>query len=284
MELLRLLGALTEAPGPEQARLAAVAGLPPPPVAAAHTALFRFQLPPYASLYLGREGMLGGEARDGVAGFWRALGASPPSEPDHLATLLAAYASLIERADAVPSSPWRATRHAFYWEHIASWAFAYLGRVGEVGEPFHAAWRDVLADALVDEAEVIGPPVALPAPLAAAPGADEKLDDDLPAWLLAPVRSGVIVTRHDLARCARELGLGMRQGERRFVLRWLLQQDADAVLAWLGAEAVRQAALPAPRSAALRLVLDHWRARARATASALRRTAAGGAPVAASPG
>ena len=36
--------------------------------------------------------MLGGEARDRIAGFWRALGLVPPPEPDHLAVMLGLYA------------------------------------------------------------------------------------------------------------------------------------------------------------------------------------------------
>ena len=68
-----------------------------------HTDLFVFQLQPYASVYLGAEGMLGGEARDRIAGFWRALGASPPSEPDHLATMLALLRRSGER-EAGPAS------------------------------------------------------------------------------------------------------------------------------------------------------------------------------------
>ena len=64
----------------------------------AYMDLFGFQLYPYASVYLGSEGMLGGEARDRIAGFWRAIGEPPPSEPDHLAVLLALYARLCELA------------------------------------------------------------------------------------------------------------------------------------------------------------------------------------------
>ena len=54
--------------------------------------------PPYASVYLGPDGALGGEGADRAAGFWRASGLTPPAEPDHLTALLALYASLGEAA------------------------------------------------------------------------------------------------------------------------------------------------------------------------------------------
>jgi TorA maturation chaperone TorD len=60
----------------------------PGPQAHEHTEVFGLQLYPYASVYVGPEGMLGGEARDRIAGFWRVLRLTPATEPDHLATLL----------------------------------------------------------------------------------------------------------------------------------------------------------------------------------------------------
>ena len=112
MELFRALAALAEPPdraGVE--RLAAALGLGDLPAASEHTEVFVFQLAPYASVYLGAEGMLGGEARDRVAGFWRALGQAPPAEADHLTLMLALYARLSEfeagEADAARRAGWR---------------------------------------------------------------------------------------------------------------------------------------------------------------------------------
>ncbi len=79
--------------------LSELLGLPAAPAAADWTELFVFELAPYASIYVGAEGMIGGDARDHVAGFWRALGLVPPTEPDHLSALLAFYASLSEFGD-----------------------------------------------------------------------------------------------------------------------------------------------------------------------------------------
>ena len=95
-ELLRALGAVADSPAAARA-VAGPLGLDPAGDAE-HTEVFVLNCPPYASVYLGPDGALGGEGADRVAGFWRALAISPPAEPDHLTALLALYASLGEAA------------------------------------------------------------------------------------------------------------------------------------------------------------------------------------------
>jgi TorA maturation chaperone TorD len=256
-ELLRALAAHCAAPS------AAVAGALdlPVPTAAEHTELFGFQLYPYASIYAGAEGMLGGEARDRVAGFWRALSATPPAEPDHLAALLGLHATLVDE----PGPRARHARHALLWEHLLSWLPVWLARLSEVAPASYASWGSLLRDFLVAEAEELGPPAAAPLHLRLAPpgGGVETV--------LAAVRSGVVLTRADLARAGRELGLGLRQGERRYVLDALLAQQPAAVLGWLAGEAGRQAAMHRSAPRAWRPVVAHWAERADATAAALGR-------------
>lgn len=257
MELFRALAAYCEAPS---STVAAALELPLPS-AAEHAELFGFQLYPYASVYAGAEGMLGGDAADRVAGFWRAAGLTPPAEADHLAALLGLYAALAgeegERA--------RHVRHALLWEHLLSWQPAWLARLAEVAPRPYAAWGALLQAALEAEAEELGLPASRPLHLrlAPAPGGVEAL--------LAAVRSGVILTRADLARAASELGLGRRQGERRTILQSLLGQDAAAVLAWLAQEASRQAVILRKLPEVWRPVTEHWASRAEATASSLSR-------------
>lgn len=253
-EALRALAVLLEAPRPEHAAIAAALELPPPPEADEHTDVLVFQAYPYASVYLGAEGMLGGEARDRIAGFWRALGGEPPAEPDHLSVLLAGVAAL---ADQAPASSVRA---ALFWEHVASWMPPYLATVRRVGAPFHVAWADLVATVLAELADELGPPARLPLALRAAPalpGAPADLDQLL-ATLLAPARTGFTLVRDDLERAATKLGFGLRAGERRFALRSLLAQDAAAVLGWLATEARSQAAA----FATLPPITAWWTARA----------------------
>lgn len=276
MELFRALGCLAEPPAAAQRRLGGILGLPGEPDRAAHTELFAFQLYPYASVYLGAEGMLGGVARDRVAGFWRALGLVPPAEPDHLTTLLALYATLEEKEAAEPDPARSAlvgqARRALFDEHLAPWLGPFLDKLSEVAPPFYHAWGELLRNALRAERAALGPADALPAHLRDAPPPVDPAEGP-DAWvraLLAPVRSGMILTRSDLVRASRELDLALRLGERRFILHTMLQQDPHATVEWLSAEAERWAERHERREADEGDIARFWAARARHTAASLR--------------
>lgn len=279
MELLRALAVLAEAPTPETARLATLLDLSAPPSPSDYTELFALELVPYASVYLGAEGMLGGDARDRIAGFWRALGETPPVEPDHLALLLAAYARLAELATGEPAGPRRdaltRAQRALLWEHLLSWVPVYLDKLVAIAPPPYVRWGEMLAAALEEEARRSPVPHAMPLQLRAAP----RLPDlnvsleELVGGLLAPVRSGVILTRSDLHRAAEELRLGVRAGERRFALASLVRQDASAVFGWLGGVAVEAASRHEARAGWLGHVAGFWADRARASATLLGRAA-----------
>jgi TorA maturation chaperone TorD len=248
MELFRALGALLETPGPGHGRLAAALDLGALPSAADHTDLFELQLQPYASIYLGAEGLLGGEARDRIAGFWRALGLTPPPEPDHLAVMLALYAELCEQGPGGPGAGgpnadgerWLRARRTFLWEHLLSWLAPYLARVRDLAPPFYRRWADLLEEALTGEAGRLGRQELLPLHLRSAPVIADPRQESAKSFLdslLSPARSGLILVRDDLRRAAGELGLGLRIGERRYVLKALLSQEPRATLGWLAGEA-----------------------------------------------
>ena len=273
MELLRALAALSEPPAAEHARIAAVLELTAP-TAADHTDLFALQLVPYASVYLGAEGMIGGEARDRIAGFWRALGLAPPAEPDHLAALLGLYAALAD--DARARSPARAAlrrqaRAALLHEHLLSWLDPWLAKLAEIAPPAYAAWGELLAEALRGEAAaLLDGDEPLPAHLRAAPALEPPERTGGAAFLdalLSPARCGLVLVRDDLARAAGELGLGARVAERRYVLRHLLAQEPAETLRWLRDEAARAARRPAVVAGPA--VAAHWKDRAAATAAVL---------------
>jgi TorA maturation chaperone TorD len=275
-DLFRALGVLAEAPGPEHARLAELLELPGTPIGEDYADIFLFQLYPYASAYVGGEGMLGGEARDRVAGAWRALGRTPPTEPDHLGALLGLYAALSEHASVEIAPPerilWDAARQGLLWEHILSWALPYLARVMETESPVYSAWARLLAQALRVEAARTGPPVTLPLHLRDAPALDDPRRGDSEAFLsglLAPVRSGMILTRLDLARGARDMKLGLRLGERRFVLRSFFAQEADRTIDWLARQASAAARGHAAWECDTGPVEKFWTARALATTALL---------------
>lgn len=244
VELIRALAVLAEEPAPEHEAVARALGLPHPPSSAEHTDIFVLQVYPFASVYLGVEGMLGGEARDRIAGFWRAVGQTPPPDPDHVAALLGLYAGLLGQAEQETEPPRRImTERAaavLLWEHLVSWLPPFLAKLNEVGTSFHREWADLLIDVLSAECRTLGDDLAPPIHLVDVPGLSEggTLDEHL-SGVLAPVRSGMVITRGDLARGAANAEVGSRIGERRFVLRAMLEQDARATLRWLSSEASR---------------------------------------------
>ena len=242
MELFRALAVLAESPTEETARVAEALELGALPSADEYTELFIFQLYPYASVYLGAEGMMGGEARDAVAGFWRALGEMPPAEADHLSVMLALYARLVELEDEESElsrrAGWRRARKAFLWEHLLSWLPVYLGKLADFATPFYVKWSEILMDALLAEAMALGPQESLSLHLRGSPGLIDPREESEEAGefcqsLVTPVRSGMILTRADLVKAGRRLGMGLRMGERKFILKALLAQDADAIFDWL---------------------------------------------------
>jgi TorA maturation chaperone TorD len=104
VDVLRALAVLVEPPTDGHAAIAEALGVGPAPDAATYSDVFLFQLYPYASVHRGSEGMLGGEAAARIAGFWRAVGRTPPAEPDHLAALLGLYASLAAEVAAAAAA------------------------------------------------------------------------------------------------------------------------------------------------------------------------------------
>lgn len=279
--LLRALADLAARPHVGTAAVAEALELPRPPTATEHTDLFDFQVYPYASVHLGEEGMLGGDARDRIAGFLRALDVTPPPEPDHLVVLLHAYTDL---TDLAASGAPRAdhARRVLLHEHLGSWVGRFLARVVELGAEPLRAWSRLTVATLAAELAQHGPPPELPPALREVPPLPEPEDATAADWtqgLLAPARSGLVIARADLSRAAHELGLGTRVGERAFVLRALLDQDARAVLGWLAREAYRQAEDLAPVVATGGDdVAAWWRDRLHRTAGIIERQLAGVGP------
>ena len=282
-EVLRALAVLSESPDPAHARVSTALELGPLPDAGEHTHVFGMLLVPYAAVYLGPAGMLGGDAADRVAGFWRAVGRVPPAEPDHLAALLGLYVGLVEseesQADAARRALLHRARAALLWEHLLTWVPTYVRAVAGAGSPFYRDWAALLGEALAAEAAAVDPPSTSALHLRDAPALppDDAGSKELAEALLAPVRSGTILTRRDLAVAARERRLGLRVGERAFVLRSMLEQDAVSTLGWLAVEADRWAAHHRRESSLLGHVARFWQSRAEATAAACRtRSAARG--------
>jgi TorA maturation chaperone TorD len=249
---------------------------------AEHTEVFVLNCPPYAAVYLGPDGALGGEGADRVAGFWRALDLTPPAEPDHLAALLALYASLGEAAGQAAGQAATGLDQAaaaLFAEHIWPWLPGYLDAVTDVAGPALTGWAQLMRRALAAERRVRQTPARMPLALREAPAGTSSpvRPGDLTDALTIPVRSGIVLTRARLARGAAEARVGHRIGERRFTLRAMLEQDPVSTLGWLGSEARRWEARHRGRATG-DPVCQWWAARAAATAVALTEAGTGISP------
>jgi TorA maturation chaperone TorD len=242
-ELLRALAAVADSPGAARA-VAPALGLTAP-TAAEHTDAFVLNAAPYAAIYLGPDGALGGEGADRIAGFWRALALTPPAEPDHLTTLLTLYTHLGHAAEDTHREPTRTTlttaQAALLTEHLWPWLPSYLDAITDLGQPALTSWAGLTRQALTAEYRTHPPASTLPLALRAAPPPPTATGGlrDLIDALTTPIRSGVILTRHRLATGAGQAAVGHRIGERRFTLRAMLEQDPTATLTWLTHEATR---------------------------------------------
>lgn len=276
-EIFRALAVFVEPPSPEHEPVAQTLDLGALPSLADHTDLFDFQLFPFASVYLGPEGMQGGEARDRIAGFWRVLELEAPNDPDHLTVLLAAYGALLDQAEAAPDEEaenWLHVSQVFLHEHVLSWLPLFLSKLGATGGEFYARWAGHLQLLLtVPELGVVGD--RLPAALREAEELPDPREEGGKAFLhglLAPARTGFILTRDDLAGIAQGCELGRRIGERRYVLENLLGQDGQPVL-----EALAEFAEAASKKELIgmpEVSAKWWRKRARSSSELLRGLAA----------
>jgi nitrate reductase delta subunit len=251
VELIRALGLLAEPPSGEHGRVAELLGLGEPPPASEYTELFLLNLYPYASVYLSEDGMLGGGPADRVAGFWRAVGQSPPAEPDHLSALLGLYVSLDEAGEAeedrAASLLISNAADTLLHDHLLCWVPSYLRAVATLGSPFYGGWAALLSEALQNAACDRAPAPesgANPhfAGLSRIGDPREQGGEAFLKGLLAPARCGFILSGTDLSRAARTLDVGSRIGERKFRLKALLSQDAEGTLRWLLSEATQWAA------------------------------------------
>jgi hypothetical protein len=272
-ELLRALGAVPDSPA--AARCVGPALGLDLVSDAEHTEAFVLNCPPYAAIYLGPQGAIGGEGADRVAGFWRAIGITPPAEPDHLAALLGLYARLGEAAAGARRPATAAalaqSRAVLFWEHLWPWLPAYLDAVADLAVASLTTWTDLVRRAIAAEYRTQPPCPRRPLALRAAPpGAQPGTSPgDLVELVAIPVRSGLIITRRRLAEGAARAGVGFRIGERRFALRAMLEQDPRATVAWLAGEAARWQQRHRDRAPSDE-VTGWWAARAARTGQVLR--------------
>ncbi len=265
MELLRALGALCERPEAGHQTVATAVGLDCPTPAQWHSTFVQ-RYYPYGSVYLGAEGFLGGDVRAAAAGVFSVVGATVPAEADHLTVLLDGLAEATQRG-------WTPVSATLLWEHLLPWTIPYLDRVAMDGAGPFRAWATLLTTALMSLAEQLDRPQTPLRVVTHHVGGlpDPRIDGnlDLVQAVLAPARLGAIVTRDDLLDAADDLVLAPRMGERRYLLRALLQQDPSGTLAWLADHALAAARRCDAWPTDVAHLAGWWRGRAQTSADLL---------------
>lgn len=272
-ELLRALGALTvDAPG-ENEIVFRTLGLEPWS-GTDHTKVFVLDLPPYASIYLDPEGKLGGACVDQIAGVWRALGLDPPSEPDHLLSLFGLYASLgsaiSECSTQVARKRVEVAARTVLSEHLHPWIFVYLAAVQTY--PATEPWAELVRGVLRMELRSWPDEEGLPLMLREAPRRDlaDLSPDRIYELATVPVMAGGVVTFRDLEEMGSRAGVGVRRGERRFILRSMMEQEPRETLRQLATHFHRWEGKSLGESV---LIDGWWKERVKSTALLLEKAA-----------
>ena len=206
------------------------------------------ELPPFASIYLSQDGNIGGQSHAEIAGFYLAISARVPPNPDYLSSLLYLLGQILKkeaefldldldldidididtpRAQAIENAKFTLVR-----DHLVPWLVPYLLRVEQLSGYENLAWVELALDLI---SSILQPEIH--------PSLERDLDQptqepiqafgdsaEFINWVTTPALSGVIVAPADLARMARDLGLATRIGRKRFVLEGLTQQDGRAIL------------------------------------------------------
>jgi putative dimethyl sulfoxide reductase chaperone len=272
----------------------------PDQAAAGHQALFGFEIFPYQSIFLDPSGLLGGDESVRVQRSYTQCGFAPATSaesPDHIGHELACMAHLCtaesealadERAAVVQQV--RQLQLDLLQNHLLQWLPPLVLAIQRQQQPFYRALAD-LTLALVDHhltevqdghLSVVATRDTAEHAATALPQADPTwLEEhntslqDIAAWLLRPVYSGLFLSREDLGRLARRHQLPRGFGDRALLLVNLLRaaikyQCLDPLLTDLHdlvtAEAVSYQRL-ATQLESSALWLASWHERTTATAS-----------------
>jgi len=271
VELIRALGVFCEPPVDEHSRLADILGFSESPCCDVYQEIFCRDLPPYASVYLSNEGVVGGEALERISGFWKALRREVPHEPDHLSRLLG-LAAFLEENQSFVGEPARAllierSRAALFWEHLLPWVPMYLDRVETIGKgTVYGDWAKLLSETLVCKFECLGPLEDLPRHLVASSGLPDPRRRGAAQFfssLFAPVQSGFILLTEDLNNLADEIGILPKDHDRQAILKDLLRVAPQETLGGLAKMAFERSCCISERWSSLGELCFHWERRAK---------------------
>lgn len=209
---------------------------------AAHYQLFVHNVYPYETIFLGDDGLLGGNISERVAAFYQRIGfhSNNSDNTDHLSTELSAmaylcFAELDAIEDQVPhqAERLRQLQRRFLDEHLLRWLPAFVIAVEQQGKSVYTdvvrqsfelvcTHRTQLGDDLMAADEVFSLPQA-PDLLA-----NEKTSlRDIAHYLLTPAYTGFFVSFSDIKRLGTKFRAPHGFGKRHLMLTNLLRTASD---------------------------------------------------------
>lgn len=248
---------------------------------ATHQRVFGNDVFPYESVFASEDGLLGGPSRDRVEASLRAVGfhaTVPGAETDHVGVLCLAMAHLCEAeaqaledgADVVEAL--RQHQRDVLSGHLLAWLPPLVVAIGRQGDAFSTTVAELALELAAShgvEADVtLAPPI-------------DVLEDDkaglarVARALLVPARAGWFLSRSDLARIGRSVGLPHGFGPRWKMLESMLVTGVDHGRARDALGALEQEARAWDEKlasyGALGVPVAAWRARVEATLGVLAR-------------
>lgn len=215
--------------------------------AAAHYGLFGMNVPPYASIFLSDDRLLGGATSETAQTFYASVGyaavagADPGETPDHigvelglLAYLSGAEAGALADSVAHEAARMRHWQRRFMDEHLLWWLPGLALAIQNQDDPFYAALASLALDLVRDHRRGLGDDLlagSVTNPLS-EPRADLLQDDktslkDIANLLLTPAQSGLYLSRDDITGLARSLQMPCGFGDRLLTLTNLFRAAAD---------------------------------------------------------
>lgn len=267
-------------------------------LAADHQTLFGFNVFPFQSFFLDESGLLGGTQTEQVQRSYQRAGITPDTgrddhveSPDHIAQELTFLALLLQdesRAREAGTNPeiqklrrWQAE---FLRQHLLRWVSPFVIAITTQPYPFYAALAEWMLRLLFSHASDLGD-----AGVADAVWMRETKPDltileaegtglpEIASHLLLPIHSGIYLSKQDITRLARQLGLPRGFGDRRQMLLnlmraavtydrlpELIESLTTLVGYWLDSYTRHASTCSAAAS-----VAEGWRARASGTAELL---------------
>lgn len=179
-------------------------------LAAEHQRVFGQGVFAYESVFRSAEGLRGGDHAQASAWAYGAAGLAPTEDLDSLGAQTRLWGHLLERApDAA---------EAFFAEHLGVWGPAAVVAVERQGSPLYTALARLLAEIWTARMPTVHAPPEPSGDWLSDPKTSVR---DIGAHMLVPTRSGWFLSRADLVRWSRTLGIPCGFGSRSQMLQGL---------------------------------------------------------------